>query len=560
MSGLNLLVFRGDQRCASGKELKAVLTAQLEQVRSRFSQRDLLGALLRAGELECGVADASPEAASSCERLTDQIAAALLIGEQAASVDSNPQKLHVQSLLNAARDLPAFEQFSISIPEGFAYYALHPLAYADAIQRIPMSDCLLVFGIRSIGTTLSAVAAAAARARGIAAERITVRPQGHPYNRTAEFTAEQMTVIRNAVSCGASFAVVDEGPGLSGSSFLAVAEALEQAGAPTEKIILVSSHAPKIDALCAENAARRWQRFCCMPAGGEARRPSEAEEFIGGGQWRNRLYPSEPEWPASWTSFERLKYLSPGGPDEQRLFKFAGLGHYGEVVLEREKRVAAAGFALMPREESDGFVSYPWIVYSKTSGRPASSSDLSARILARLADYCAFRQRTFAVELSNLNALQQMADHNLRELGLDLPVELRLERPVIADGRMQPHEWLWSANGTLLKTDSGSHGDDHFFPGPTDIAWDLAAAIIEWQMNEQHTTQFLDRYRHASGDDARARIDGFIKAYAVFRLAYFLMAENAMSGQGEQVRLQSAAATYRAVLTRMHACKLAAAV
>jgi thiamine kinase-like enzyme len=112
----------------------------------------------------------------------------------------------------------------------------------------------------------------------------------------------------------------------------------------------------------------------------------------------------------------------------------------------------------------------------------------------------------------------------------------------------------------LLKTDSGSHGDDHFFPGPTDIAWDLAAAIIEWQMNEQQTTQFLDRYRHASGDDARARIDGFIKAYAVFRLAYFLMAENAMSGQGEQVRLQSAAATYRAVLTRMHACKLAAAV
>jgi len=35
-------------------------------------------------------------------------------------------------------------------------------------------------GIRSIGTTLSAMAAAAARARGISVERITVRPQGHP--------------------------------------------------------------------------------------------------------------------------------------------------------------------------------------------------------------------------------------------------------------------------------------------------------------------------------------------------------------------------------------------
>ena len=88
------------------------------------------------------------------------------------------------------------------------------------MRQIPACERLLVVGIRSIGTTLSAVAAAAARARGIAAERITVRPQGHPYNRTAEFTAEQMAAVSRAVSSGASFVVVDEGPGLSGSSFL----------------------------------------------------------------------------------------------------------------------------------------------------------------------------------------------------------------------------------------------------------------------------------------------------------------------------------------------------
>ena len=103
---------------------------------------------------------------------------------------------------------------------------------------------------------------------------------------------------------------------------------------------------------------------------------------------------------------------------------------------------------------------------------------------------------------------------------------------------MQPHEWLLSKDGKLLKTDSGSHGDDHFFPGPTDIAWDLAGAIVEWQMNDQQTTEFLDRYRRASGDDASARIDGFIKAYTVFRLAYCLMAANAMNGSDEQPRLQ----------------------
>jgi hypothetical protein len=559
MSGLNLLVFRGDRRRASGKDMKAALIARLEQSRSPLSNRALVGALLLAGEFECGVADAYPEAAQSCERLTDGIADALLAGERtsssnpASNLDFQKSEFHSlsigptisESLINAARALTTVEQLSISTPEGFAYYALHPLAYADAMRQIPASEHLLIVGIRGIGTTLSAVAAAAARARGILTERMTARPQGHPYNRTAEFTPEQMAEVSQAVSSGATFVVVDEGPGLSGSSFLAVAEALERTGASTEKIILISSHEPDINTLCADNAARRWQRFRCIPAGGEARRPTEAVDFIDGGQWRSRVFANKSEWPATWTNFERLKYLSLSQKGEQRLFKFAGLGHYGDVVLEREKKVAAAGFGLVPREESDGFVSYSWMY-----GRTLTARDLSRETLVRLAEYCAFRQRAFAVEVFHLNALQHMAEHNLRELGFELPVDLRLERPVIADGKMQPHEWLLTIEGKLLKTDSGSHGDDHFFPGPTDIAWDLAGAIVEWQMSEQQTTEFLNFYYRASGDNAKHRINGFIQAYAVFRLAYCLMAANAMNGSAEEQRLRRAADIYRTLLMK----------
>jgi hypothetical protein len=561
MSGLNLLVFREDRRRASGKELKAALTAQLEQACGHFSQRTLLGALLQAGELECSVADNDPEPARCYELVTDQIAGALLAGEPTAANNSDFHPTDFHPLLASIRALPVFQQLSISTPEGFAYYALHPLAYADVIRQISVCDHLLVVGIRSIGATLSAIAAATARARGIAVERITVRPQGHPYNRTVEFATEQMAAVGRAMSLGASVAVVDEGPGLSGSSFLAVAEALERAGVPVEKIILISSHEPNVDALCAENAVRRWQRFCCIPVSNEARRPAEAVEFIGGGQWRSRAFANESECPAAWTSFERLKYLSLNtGNGEHRLFKFAGLGHYGNAVFEREKRVAAGGFGPMPREESDGFVSYPWLSSAQRSARPLSSSDLSEKILARLAEYCAFRRRAFTVELSNLDALQKMAQHNLRELGFDWSVELRLEHPVIADGRMQPHEWLLNTEGKLLKTDSGSHGDDHFFPGPTDIAWDLAGAIVEWKMNDEQRTEFLDRYHRTAKDDASARIDGFVKAYTVFRLAYCLMAANAMNGSDEQLRLQRAAAEYRAALTCMHTNALSVVV
>ena len=77
-------------------------------------------------------------------------------------------------------------------------------------------------------------------------------------------------------------------------------------------------------------------------------------------------------------------------------------------------------------------------------------------------------------------------------------------------------------------------------------------------MNDQQTTEFLNLYRCASGDDVTARIEDFIKAYVVFRLAYCLMAGKAMNGSDEQTRLQRAAATYRAVLTRMQAQILSA--
>ena len=564
MSGLNLLVFRGNQRCASGHKPKAHLAEQLWLLCGDNSRERLIRALLRAGELECGLADAAGEGVRPAELLTDRVADALLQGcaefefQTPDFYSANFQNISFQTLLESAQDLSAVEQLSIATPEGFAYYALHPLAYADVLERIcGPEDSLLVVGIRSIGTTLSAVMAAAARRRGTKAERLTVRPQGHPYNRTAEFSAQQLAAIEQYASFGATFAVVDEGPGLSGSSFLAVAEALEQAGAPREKIVLVSSHSPDVDALCAMDAARRWRRFRCVVVSGEARRPSQAVDFTGGGEWRHGAFASEREWPAIWTSFERLKYVSSNADKEDdapRLYKFAGLGHYGDEVFERELQVAAAGFGPMPRQESDGFVSYPWI-----DGQSLAAGNLSPAMLARMAEYCAFRLRTFSVELDELNALQQMARHNLRELGLDLPVELRLEHPVIADGRMQPHEWLLTNEGRLLKTDSGSHGDDHFFPGPTDIAWDLAGAIVEWQMNERQARTFIDLYHCASGDDPSARIDGFIRAYTVFRAAYCLMAANAMRGSNEEARLRRAANQYKKMAAKIESRSLSAA-
>ena len=127
-------------------------------------------------------------------------------------------------------------------------------------------------------------------------------------------------------------------------------------------------------------------------------------------------------------------------------------------------------------------------------------------------------------------------------------MKLELKRPVIADGHMQPHEWLLTADGQMLKTDSGSHGDDHFFPGPTDIAWDLAGAIVEWEMTAEQSATLLDLYRQNSGDDAVSRIQHFVIAYSVFRCAYCLMAANALGEGEESRRFRHAAEKYKLMI------------
>jgi hypothetical protein len=536
-AGLNLLVFREGRKCVPGWKLTCGLLQEVSNLNSAASGVAILRGLLRSGELECATADAGL-ADPLLEEITDQLAAALV----GAGVLPTPNSLASSIAKISSAAVP--DQVTISTPEGFAYYGLHPLAYADVFSAVPLvSDHVLVVGIRSIGTTLSAVTTAEARKKGKTVRRTTVRPQGHPYNRETRFSPEQRELIRRELAYNADFLVVDEGPGLSGSSFLSVADALITAGVAREKITLICGHEPNFAGLCCNDGPRRAQQFRWLAVPPQSRRPDGALADIGGGEWRRALLPDQASWPASWTTFERAKYLTAPNCAEPRLFKFAGFGHYGDLACAREALVSASGLGPDPRLEADGFVSYP-----KLPGRPMSASDLNQRTILRLAGYCALREREFKAPVNDLNSLQQMAEHNLAELGFDLPLNLRLERPVIADGRLQPHEWLLLPDGIMIKTDCGSHGDDHFFPGPTDIAWDLAGAIVEWHMNHAQSEAFLARYRSLTEDHVESRINDFIVAYSVFRSAYCMMAASAVQDNTEKLRLQGAAAGYRKAL------------
>src|SRR5207237_10293543 len=83
------------------------------------------------------------------------------------------------------------------------------------------------------------------------------------------------------------------------------------------------------------------------------------------------------------------------------------------------------------------------------------------------------------------------------------PELLRPLNMVVVDRRMKPHESLGTADGRLLKTDGATHGDDHFFPGPTDIAWDIAGAAVEWNLHPDALNFLLSEYRLLTGEDLR---------------------------------------------------------
>src|SRR5690606_38356151 len=157
-----------------------------------------------------------------------------------------------------------------------------------------------------------------------------------------------------------------------------------------------------------------------------------------------------------------------------------------------------------PRDEGDGWVSYAW------EGAPLSHADLDGDVLERMGTYCAMRPSLCPAALSATvtSSLEAMVAKNLelafgRGAAESCAPTLVVHRPAVVDGRMLPHEWLRRPDGTLAKSDGIAHGDDHFFPGPTDIAWDLAGALVEWRLDASAAERLLGAYERASGDDPR---------------------------------------------------------
>ena len=534
------------------------------------------GLLIEAGKLEQAVADALPgdETLRRIEAMTELAAAAFLGFAAARSVRDALARI----------ELAPDRLLRLKEPEGFAFYTLYPEHYARTAElwlknhADAPSKKAVVVGVRSIGTSLSAVVAQVLSRAGWTVRRLTVRPTGHPYRRRVELPDKALNGARFGL-------VVDEGPGRSGSSMAATAQALANAGLESSRIAFMPGHGGDPAAPGSEEVRRWWantRRYVAGPdepifdgrslvnalaerSGG----PVVRIEDLSAGAWRMAVYSDARAWPAAFPAFERTKLRVVGADGSSVLWKFEGLTGGAEAGASRMTELAERGWTVAPLASALGFVARPWL-----SGKPLRRESRDEATLVHLGRYIAAAAlppvpesgRAAALEVSSgrspedrlrLERLREMLYWNVREsLGERLAERARALKgpqseysgPGYGDGRLGPEEWLRRPDGKLVKVDCVGHRTDHTVIGAQPVAWDLAGAIVEWELEDQAARTLLEAFSAVGGEPPSASALEFYRlAYAAFRLGQCAMCTG-MADPEETLRLERAARFYRAQL------------
>lgn len=461
--------------------------------------------------------------------------------------------------LPCPEDLP--ETIALRLPEGYAFYGVYPEGYAAAARKLRLAGAPRVIGIRSIGTGLAAIVAAALEAP----PPLTVRPIGHPFDRTIALTPAADAAL---IDPSAHYIVVDEGPGLSGSSFAAVAAFLEERGVSAGRIAFLPSHAGAPGAQASERTRNRWAAAQRPVVALEELIPPErlAEwvaalvgpvdtvEDISGGSWRALAYPGERDWPAINPMQEKRKFLMQAG-GERWLVKFSGVGSVSLDKLHRARLLHAAGFVPEVRGAVHGFLVQRWIDAAPVDRAAGDVVDFAARYLGARARLLPTAGSGASVEelfdMAHFNIGQALGGAAAAAFARRHPDRTALAarvRTVATDNRCDPHEWLRSPDGRLWKADALDHDAAHDLVGAQDLAWDAAGFLAEFDPGRDRATRFLADLEAAAGRAIDPGLLAFLQpCYLAFRLGAAQMSADSLGGwPQEQARNRAAVARYAA--------------
>lgn len=422
------------------------------------------------------------------------------------------------------------EPVQARVAEGFAFYALYPEA---CLEAAPDADgCAVVIGVRSIGMALAPLLAERLRADLC----LTLRPKGPPFQRECALAPDLAALLRTRRH--ARFCVIDEGPGLSGSSFCSIASTLESLGVARERIVFVHSNPGGPGAAASGEHIARWRSapktlLESGPATTRALQGFRVLRDLSGGAWREQH--AHANAPAN-RPYERMKMLAADSRGEW-LVKFNGLGDIGERKARMAKALADAGFTPPVGAQAHGFLAQRWLANARGVDRVAR-----ATLIARIGDYIAFRAANLPAPPTggaSVEALYEMARFNISSsLGEETAAALghyeprldalaRTERPVATDNRMHCWEWLCEQSGLILKCDAVDHCAAHDLVGCRDAAWDVAGAIVEFDLDERESATLIARVERHGVEIALPLLAFFLAAYCAFQLGAAAMAADA---------------------------------
>ncbi|MEZ2130729.1 MULTISPECIES: hypothetical protein [unclassified Sinorhizobium] len=524
----------------------------------------LVQAFLTTGELVQGLADQEFEIKAADDVSEIQQAGATLLLFQARAIMQS-----WRSGFSGGPSLPApwgglLERLHSPEPvrmrraEGYALYALYPESYLEAASRSTLTPKTVVIGIRSIGITLAALVSAALGS----GPAYSLRPTGHPFERHVQVSAALSKRI--LADTEADFAIVDEGPGLSGSSFGSVADWLQENGVAASRLHFFPSHRGDLGPHASASHRTRWAerpRHVVDVVDLILKSPEPAHRLqtwvddlvgasghswrdVSGGGWRAVRYKDLESWPPSHMQMEKRKFLVQAD-GETWLVKFAGLGRTGMEKARRGSLLSEAGFTPKIAGTCYGFSIEKWL-----EGMPANAAGLpSQQVVDHLGQYLGFRARHLPAPNggASVQDLCRMAIHNVGEaLGADAAERLgrligrpknisRRLRRIDTDNRLQTWEWLITGDGRLVKTDARDHNAAHDLVGCQDVAWDVAGACVEFDLSTPERDRLAEIVaREADCDLRKDVLTVFEACYLGFQIGLWSGARATVTGSEKE--------------------------
>lgn len=542
--------------------------------------------LVGAGQLEQGVLDAGHPRGRSATRLTRAAARLFLAAREGEVSRAAPAYRALRcALAETGRELGE-ARCEIRVPEGFAWYALYPDSYAQTAEtwaaRRKANVCpVSVLGLRSIGTTLAAVVAEALICRGYTiASLASVRPEGPAFSRRVRLPADFVP--------GDRAIIVDEGPGLSGSSMAAAGDALSAIGVQRQCIYFFAGRSTGPGNAGGKHVRGWWSLSRVLSTPLEATLvcgatipdalASHAEHHLGAtegpaqpfgaGAWRQKS--GHAKLPRAAAPFlETPKMLVQAKDGSALLYKFSGFALAGVQrvlpnghALQRVSRLAESRLTIAPLGSIHGWLAFPWMEGKRLVRRDGSGDFVEttlAGVIGTTAGDGMEPLEACAAVTRIEDALMATSRARLRQQSLiERAAEAERERvvrsvePVYADGRLAPHEWIRLPDGRILKTDACGHDCDHTWVGRQSLAWDIAGAEIDWQLDDAGSAALREAVGRRVGVHYSDATIAFYRAgYSAFRAA--LSAHSAVQARargGDARPFVSARLWYEAMLAR----------